>query len=66
MLLRHMHAERMQAARQGMSLNDYLRGELEAIAARPTLPEMIERLRRRGPAITESVAPYIRADRDSR
>lgn len=33
-----------------MSLSEYLRGELELLAARPTMDEFFERLHRRKPA----------------
>lgn len=37
-----------RAAMAGMSLSDYLLGEIEEIARRPTLAEFRERLRSRG------------------
>ena len=36
-----------RAARSGKSLQEYLRGELEALAARPTLDDLLVRARAR-------------------
>ena len=36
-----------RAARSGKSLQEYLRGELEALAARPTLDDLLARARAR-------------------
>ncbi|HEY5875891.1 MAG TPA: hypothetical protein VIT64_11340 [Ilumatobacteraceae bacterium] len=36
-----------RAARLGKSLQEYLRGELEALAARPTLDDVLDRARAR-------------------
>jgi antitoxin FitA len=38
-----------RAAKAGMTLSDYLLSEIEQIAERPTLAEMMERLRQREP-----------------
>ena len=38
------------AARLGMTLSDYLLSEIEQVAEKPTLSEMMERLRSREPA----------------
>ena len=38
---------KVRAAQAGMTLSDYLLSEIEQIAAKPTLAEMMERLRRR-------------------
>jgi plasmid stability protein len=38
-----------RAARLGMTLSDYLLSEIEQIAEKPTLSELLERLRRREP-----------------
>jgi plasmid stability protein len=57
---------RTQAARQGTSLNDYLLGQLEQIAALPTNDEIAERIRARSPRLEGSAADLIRADRDGR
>jgi antitoxin FitA len=56
-----------RAALAGMSLSDYLLSEVQQIAERPTLEEMLERLRGDPPsALSESAADIIRAERDSR
>ncbi|HEX6708809.1 MAG TPA: hypothetical protein VF068_00630 [Rubrobacter sp.] len=38
---------KVRAAKAGMTLSDYLLSEIEQVAARPTLAEMMERLRSR-------------------
>lgn len=53
-----------RAAGAGMSLSDYLLNEARAVAARPTLGEMLERLRHRRPAGGPSSAKIIRRLRD--
>jgi plasmid stability protein len=40
---------KMRAAQEGMSLSDYLRREVTKVAERPTLEEVIDRIRERGP-----------------
>jgi plasmid stability protein len=40
---------KVRAAQAGMTLSDYLLSEIEQIAAKPTLAEMMERLRSREP-----------------
>jgi plasmid stability protein len=54
-----------RAAFAGMSLSDYLLGEIRQVAERPTLEELRARLARRS-AIIPSVAPAqaVRAERD--
>ena len=56
-----------RAALAGMSLSDYLLGEIRQVAERPTLDELRARLERR-PGMTPSVAPAraVRAARDRR
>jgi plasmid stability protein len=56
-----------RSAMAGMSLSDYLLGELRRFAERPTLEELRARIQAR-PAIQpkESPAELIRAERDSR
>ncbi len=55
-----------RAANAGMSLSDYLLNEVRQVAARPTLDELVERLRRRKPIRTqESSAEIIRRNRDA-
>jgi len=55
-----------RAALEGMSLSDYLLGELRRVAERPTLAELRERLDRR-PATAPHVAPEqaVRTERDA-
>ena len=56
-----------RAAREGMSLSDYLKKELEQIAARPNMQEWLERTRQRKPIVPRlSGAQIIRKLRDSR
>ena len=53
-----------RAALAGKSLTDYLLGELEKIAARPTLAELHRRIRSRPPVKIElSVAQILREQR---
>jgi plasmid stability protein len=56
-----------RAALAGMSLSDYLLGEIRQVAERPTLDELRARLAHRT-ATAPSVAPAdaVRAERDSR
>lgn len=51
----------------GMSLSDYLLGEIRGAAERPTLDEMRARLASR-PAVRPALSPAraVRAERDSR
>jgi len=56
-----------RAARQGMSLSDYLVREVTKIAEEPTLEEALARISRRTPVLlTETAAEAVRAERDSR
>jgi plasmid stability protein len=54
-----------RAALAGMSLSDYLLGEIRQVAERPTIEELRARLEQR-PGVTPSVAPVqaVRAERD--
>jgi plasmid stability protein len=55
---------KVRAAMAGMSLSDYLLKEIKAVADRPTMEEMRERLARRSRVETgESAADAIRAIR---
>ena len=56
-----------RAALAGMSLSDYLLGEIRRVAERPTLDELRARLERRSES-TLSVEPAqaVRAERDRR
>jgi antitoxin FitA len=56
-----------RAATAGMSLSDYLLGELREIAERPTLAEFRERLHTRRPiAVTLNTADLLREERAAR
>lgn len=56
-----------RAATAGMSLSDYLLGELREIAERPTLAEFRERLHTRRPvAAVPDTAGLLREERASR
>jgi antitoxin FitA len=56
-----------RAAMAGMTLSDYLRGELEQIAAQLTYEELRNRLGELPAAkVAESPADAVRAERDSR
>ena len=56
-----------RAAKAGTTLSQYLIREVTHIAERPTLEEVLERIRRRGAARTkESAAAAVRAERESR
>jgi plasmid stability protein len=63
-----LHRElKSRAALAGMSLSDYLLGEIRDLAERPTIAELRSRLEGRAP-VTPSVAPAeaVRAERDRR
>jgi antitoxin FitA len=56
-----------RAAMAGMSLSDYLLGEIKEIAARPTLAELRERLHKRKPvAVQLDTARMVQEERDAR
>ena len=63
-----LHREmKSRAALAGMSLSDYLLRELQQIAERPTMAQMLERLHRRSPVEVDiDPVEVIRAARDSR
>jgi antitoxin FitA len=55
-----------RAAREGMSLSDFIKLELESSAERPTMREWLERTRQAKPIPTKrSAAQIIRAMRDA-
>lgn len=62
----HIHRTlRTRAAAAGVSLSDYLLGEIERVAARPALADVLARAGGRGGgADTTSIVEAIRADRD--
>ncbi len=56
-----------RAKEEGLSLSDYLRREMGALASRPTMKQLYERIRRRKPVrLKVSAAELIRQERDSR
>jgi plasmid stability protein len=57
---------KVRAAKVGMTLSDYLLSEIEQIAEKPTLAEMMDRLRRREPVdLDEPPDVTIRRMRDA-
>jgi len=63
-LHRHLKA---RAAMAGMSLSDYLLGEIKEVAERPTLAELRERLHRREPvSVPFDSARIVREEREGR
>ena len=55
-----------RAAREGMSLSDFIKKELESSAEQPTMREWLERTRQAKPIPTKrSAAQIIRALRDA-
>ena len=56
-----------RAAMAGMSLSDYLLGEIREVAERPTLEEFCDRLRHREPVTAPlDAAQAVREERDAR
>jgi len=56
-----------RAAREGMSLSDFIKRELERVAERPTMQEWLERTQRAKPIPTKRTATQvIRELRDER
>jgi plasmid stability protein len=56
-----------RAAREGMSLSDFIKRELERVAERPTMQEWLEQTRRAKPIPTKQTATQvIRELRDER
>ena len=56
-----------RAAREGMSLSDFIKRELERVAERPTMREWLERTRQAKPIQTRrTAAQVIRELRDER
>ncbi len=57
-------ALKVRAAENGLSLSDYLLLELEGLAGKPTLAELVERIRREEPIdIGNEAVRIIRAQR---
>ena len=58
---------KVRAAAAGMTLSDYLLGELTALAERPTMEEIVARLKARGPVGKAfDSAAAVRAERETR
>lgn len=58
---------KVRAAQEGMSLSDYLLREIEKIARRPTLDELVAAIREDGPVrLAETSAEAVRAERLAR
>lgn len=56
---------RSRAAVEGMSLSDFVLGQLERVAAYPPLPEVLARAgSRSGGAAAEAIVEAVRAQRD--
>ena len=56
-----------RAAMEGMSLSDYLRAQMQAVADRPSLAELRQRLESRSRvSLSESPTEALRGERDSR
>ena len=54
-----------RAALRGQTLSDYLRGEMERLAARPSPDELLALLDRDAPeALGDSAAPEVRRSRE--
>jgi len=64
----HVHGTlKSRAAREGMSLSDFLKRELAQVAERPTMQEWLERTKQAKPIRgTRSAAQTIRELRESR
>jgi plasmid stability protein len=59
-------ALKARAAREGRSLSDLVREELDRAAARPSRRELFERIERRGsPRLSEPLADAVRRLRDA-
>jgi plasmid stability protein len=57
---------KVRAAQAGMSLSDYLLAEIEQVAEKPTLSELMERLSRLEPVeVDEPPSVTIRRHRDA-
>ncbi len=58
---------KVRAAQEGRTLSDLIRAELIDVAGRPTLPEMVERIRSRpSVSVDEPSARAVRSGRDER
>ncbi len=58
---------KVRAAREGLSLSDYLLREIEVVAARPTLEEILAAIRAQGlTRLAEDPSSAVRGERDAR
>ncbi len=58
---------RVRAAQAGMTLTDYLLREIEQVSRRPTLEELLARIKSRGaPRGQVDSAALVRSERDAR
>lgn len=58
---------KVRAAQSGMTLSDYLLAEIEQVAAKPTLSELMDRLAQEEPVeLDEPPAAIIRRHRDAK
>jgi antitoxin FitA len=59
---------KQRAAKEGISLSAYLRAELEKLAERPTMKELMERIRSRPPIniSNEEIVKIIHEGREAR
>jgi plasmid stability protein len=58
---------KLRAAREGMSLSDFIKKELERVAERPTMSEWLERTQQAKPIpLKRGAARVIREMRDER
>jgi plasmid stability protein len=56
-----------RAAEAGMTLSDYLKREIEELAARPTLDEVLDRIRTHEPVdLARPAADLVRQEREAR
>ena len=63
-----LHRElKARAARAGQSLSDFLLAELRRVAAKPTMKEVLDRIRSRPPVDLKGLSPaeIIREHRDA-
>ena len=58
---------KVRAAEQGLSLSDYLLREIERVAARPTLDQLLTAIAADGRAVpSETSAAAVRREREAR
>jgi len=58
---------KVRAAQERMSLSEFLLREVIQVAERPTVEEVLQRIKERGPAaVTTDSAAAVRAEREAR